>query len=245
MEKFVYFLIWIKFIPVTKNKEDGGWRLNIFNIQHLLLMLAILIANGFYIVMVLCQVLSQIEPPSLNEWCVITFKISCMTGVIGFPFLLGKAVCAQGAQACHPNLTIPLPTLTFLCSMVSLFNLGLVGIHFNELKENINLLLPLAAGVGVTTFSFISNTLICFAWIYDLLTTCPDGEQLELVNAEESDAVLNRFDRLKSGTEYIFLMMFSFCQLLIVFSLYNTLQGKLVTLCGRLNKQTKILNLSS
>ena len=118
MEKFVYFLIWIKFIPVIKNKEDGGWRLNIFNIQHLLLMLAILIANGFYIVMVLCQVLSQIEPPSLNEWCVITFKISCMTGVIGFPFLLGKAVCAQGAQACHPNLTIPLPTLTFLCSMV-------------------------------------------------------------------------------------------------------------------------------
>ena len=59
MEKFVYFLIWIKFIPVIKNKEDGGWRLNIFNIQHLLLMLAILIANGFYIVMVLCQVLSQ------------------------------------------------------------------------------------------------------------------------------------------------------------------------------------------
>ena len=228
LEKFVCFLIWIKFIPVTQSKEDGGWCLNMFSIQHLLIMATCILADGCYVYfLVVSQVLGPTGALSLAGWCIFIFKISCLTGGAAFPFILGKAACALGSQACHPHLQIPLPTLTFLSSMVILFNVGLAGIHVTELKENLTGLLPVMAVIGINLFAFLSNMVVNFTWIYDLLARVPDGEQQELIEAEDSDAILHDFECLKSGTEYMFLMMFSFVQILIVFSLYNSLQGEL------------------
>jgi hypothetical protein len=180
------------------------------------------------------QVFNSQDGSTLFGWSVLIFKISMVSGPICFPFALGAAACAQETRVCHPNQHLPVSTLTFLCSMIFLFNLGLLGIHIKEIMTDPACVTSLAIPIVINFFSFVATTLLTFTWLYDLIVNCPDGDNQEIIEAEVSDSFLHKYECLKSGTEWMFMLMFTFVQISIIFSLYNSLEGKYIRTCMRL-----------
>jgi hypothetical protein len=225
MEKFIKCLIWLQFIPVTQNKNNGYWQFSKLNLKFLLLMAVIIFSIAFYSIFVLWQAFSSKESASLADWCMLIYKISLMSGSMGYPVMMGITASALETRACHPQLQIPLPSLAYLIFLITLFIMGVVGIHYEELTRDLACAAPLGVAISILFCTFVSTTLVAFTWIYDLINDCPDAEEQELIEATETNAFLHKYECLKSGKEFMLMIMFSYVQILLVFSLYNSLQG--------------------
>jgi hypothetical protein len=226
MEMFTKCLIWLQFIPVTQDKTSGHWQLSMFNLKFLLLATSLCLTWGYYSWTVLWQALTKTEGSTFNDWIVLVYKICLMSGPTFYPFVIGIAASAQETRACHSKLQIPATTFAFLCSMILLFNLGNIGIHVKEILHEPSCTAPIAVSALIGFLTFVACTLVTYTWILDLIATCPDGDQLELIAATDSDLFLHKYECLKSGTEYYLLSILSFAQILLVFSLYQSIKGK-------------------
>jgi len=225
MAKFFSFLVWIKFIPVVRSSEERGWNLHFSSPKFFLIMIILLTADGFYIYYIVNQLL-QSEQPSLSDLTIIIFKVVCLINAPAFPIILGPVALKQKHSLCRPTMSLPLSTLISILSMTVIYTFGLAGIHLKSHIGPWTDLFLIAPSVVVTFFSTVIINLIQLIWLNDFLVSCPDGEMQELITAEESDAVLEKFECLKSATNPLFLLLYPFIQILLVFSFYNTLLGK-------------------
>ena len=237
MENLIYFLIWIRFIPIIPKHSQDGWSLHFKCPRFILLMVAYLVADALYLYYIISQLLSKDHPPILSEWTNVIFKVANLIGAPIFPILLGPGFCAYGSHACHRGMNMPLGMFIYVIGLVVVSSIGMVGIHVKGHTDGLHvkghtdgwsgLLIYLTPVALLTCFSYVFNNLICFCWMYDFLASCPDGKTRETITADESDAVIEQFENLKAGTEFNYFMFFSYLQLLMVFSLYNTLQGEI------------------
>jgi hypothetical protein len=225
MEKIFSFLIWIKVIPVVRSSEEGCWNLHFLSPKFFLIMIILLTADGFYFYYMVNQLL-QAEQQNLSGLTILIFKVVCLNNAPAFPIILGPVALKQKNSLCRPTMSLPLLTLVSILSMTVIYTFGLAGIHFKSHIGPWNDLFHIVPSVAVTFFSTIIINLIQLVWLNDFLLSCPDGEKQELITAEESDALLEKFECLKSATNPLFLLLYPFIQLLLVFSLYNTLLGK-------------------
>jgi len=168
----------------------------------------------------------QTEQPSLSDWSILIFKVLCLITPPAMPFMLGLAACKQQEHLCHPPMPLPAITLVLTLIMMIIFNFGLVGIHLKSHIGHWNELLLIGPSIFVSFFSNSVSNLVLLIWLHDYIVSCPDGEEQEMITAEESDAALKRFESLKSATNPLLFLAFPFLQLLLVFSLYNTLIGE-------------------
>ncbi len=184
------------------------------------------ISDGFYMVFMLNQLFQETDQPSLSDWSILSFKILCLVSRTLYPFSLGQAAYVLGARSCHAGMHLPLSTLIYIIISVFVLNAGLGGIHLKNHAEGEESLLPL---IFVLTFGFVAHaacSLVSFTWLYDYMANCPDGRKQKQITADETDAAVELFERLKDGTKIMIFLTVSFVQILIVFSLYNMLQGE-------------------
>jgi hypothetical protein len=226
MAKLFHFLIWIKFIPVDRSSVERGWSLHFSSPKFFLTMIVLLTADGFYVYYTVNQLL-QSEQQSLSDLTILIFKVVCLIHAPAFPIVLGPVALKQKLYLCRPTMPLPLLTLANILSISVIYTLGLAGIHLKSHIGPWSNLLFIAPSIFITFFSTTVVILIQLVWLNDFLVSCPDGEKQELITAEESDAVLEKFECLKSATNPLIFLLYPFIQLLLVFSLYNTLLGKL------------------
>ncbi len=226
MEKFIRFLIWIKYIPVIENKAEGGFNPHYSSMKFFLLMVTLFTSDAFYLLYVVNQLLKETDQPSLSDWSVLVFKITCLLTCTFFPVVFGLAASAQGTCTCQARMSLPLHTLAHVIIAVFMLNVGLSGIHVKTKVEDVVTLLPLSFKIIINFLAQTTSSLVTFAWLYDYLAHCPDGRKKKLITADETDGALELFEHLKSGTKSLLLASFSYVQLLLIFSLYNMMQGK-------------------
>jgi hypothetical protein len=131
----------------------------------------------------------------------------------------------QGNRICHPNMTFPSGSLLGIVALFAFIFLGLAGIHLKTHIGPWSKLILIVPSIATGFFVCTLIQLIIFSWLYDFLSSCPDGEGQELITADESDAALEMFERLKSALKPFFFFFYPFFQIMFVFSLYNTIQG--------------------
>jgi hypothetical protein len=122
-------------------------------------------------------------------------------------------------------MQFPSGILVVIVALFVLIFWGLAGIHLKSHIGPWSGLLLLVPSLVTGFFSCIFMHLTIFSWLYDFLFSCPDGERQELITADESDAALEMFERLKSATKPFFFLFYPYFQIIFVFCLYNTLQG--------------------
>jgi hypothetical protein len=189
-------------------------------------MTVLLTAAGCYIYYTVDQLL-QSDQPSLSDLSILIFKVLCLINTPAYPILLGPIALKQQQHLCHPGMSLSLTTFVIVLSTTAIFNLGLAGIHFKSHIGHWNSLLLIVPSIFITFITTIAVNLILFTWLNDFLVTSPDWEKQELITAKESDAALEKYECLKSAISPLFFVLFPFIQLLLVFSLYNTLLGNI------------------
>jgi hypothetical protein len=229
MEKFINFLIWVQFIPISKAKGEGAWTLNFISPKFLLSMSVILVPNGFYLHYVFNQLLTDTDQTTLSDWSVLVFKILCLLSSTIFPFMLGSAACKLGDQTCHARMYMPVNSLAYVSGLLFVINAGVGGIHLKSHTGSALGLLPLGVAICVTFIAYLSGIIVFFAWLYDYLAHWSNVAEQELLTTAESDEAIGMFQDLKAGLEWLLLATLSHVQILLVFSLYNTLQGEVLS----------------
>jgi len=228
MEKFFNFLIWIQLVPAFQQKKDAQWNLNYTSPKFLILISFFTTCAGFYMYYI-CITLQDLEnqnyqltPLDLSD---IAFKVLSMNSAPFGIILFGNIACVRDNKISHSSMKMPLSTLIFIIALMVLFCLGLFGIHF---KTHAGCWTTLLLIVPAIITIFVANSvchLITLTQFYHFLSSCPDGDKQDLITADEVDAVLESFRKLKSATEIIFIVTLPYLQISLVFSLYNTLQG--------------------
>jgi hypothetical protein len=226
MEKFIKCLIWLQFIPVTQDKNSGYWHHSKQSFKLLLMMGTLVLTSVYYSWTILWQAFTRNESSSMNDWTILVYKIFFMPGPSLYPFLMGAAASAQETRASYSRLQIPVTTITFLSCMILLCNLGIVGIHVKEIIYDPTCLAPIAVSTLISFLTFVACILVIYTWIHDLIANCPDGDQQVLIEVTGSDLFLHKYECLRSGTEYFLMVLLSFVQILLIFSLYQSVRGK-------------------
>ncbi len=227
MEKFIRVLIWLKFIPVQQSQKDGSWSLHFTSLKFLIILATFLTATGIYINYTLHLLQSQNFQLTLSAWSDIIFKVISLNNAPLYIILLGPTACMQGNRLIRPGMKLPLCTMAYIVALTVLFNIGLVGIHMKTYSGDWTVLLPIAPAIFITFLSSLAGNLISFTWLNDFITSCPDGDKQELITVDECDAILELFQRLKYAIGNFCIVVLPYIQILLVFSLYNTLQGEI------------------
>ena len=165
---------------------------------------------------------------SASIYTVLLFKLLTLTIFIFLPLIIGPAACCLGPLALQPRLTVPKTALAAQLLPGVVLCIGLVCIHALALiHPKIFDLLAILIAASMSGLGYLSMLLIMFAWQQDFIQAAKAVNSLKAITAAQADAVLARFEQLKTAVKDCLFFTLSLAQIVQIFSAYNTLAGQI------------------
>ena len=151
------------------------------------------------------------------------------------PLTLGRTAAQLDGLACRPggrHHRLVWPRVLFLIGLSLLLILGLVGIHVPDLIKNEDADQVLLGAFSVSAIAlaglacYATHILCVSVWLEDFCEECGRAcTQQQQLGVKEAEVLLGRFNGLETSLSKEFLILFTVNQIVVVFSIYNTITG--------------------
>jgi hypothetical protein len=136
------------------------------------------------------------------------------------------------------------PRVLFLFSLCLLLDLGLVGIHIPGLMaSDSHLLLGIVSISAIALaglFCYFCHVVCVTVWLEDFCQDCCRACAQPAVGVEEAELMLARFNSLATCLQKEYIILFTVNQIVIIFSIYNTITGKYLLVAFYLKLRTQL-----
>lgn len=153
-----------------------------------------------------------------------------MVAGLSIPFVMWRSATILGqTHACKASMHMAGRNVVIITASMTIYYISLYVIHLPLLLEQNDV--QLIGFISVTAFiilgfvAMLAGQLVSTLWVEDFVSSSSQLGLQHLASPFETDAMLERYERLRASIGTILLIMFSSIQIIIIFSVYNIFPG--------------------